>query len=308
MLRPRTGPAPALLLVLVVFLFACTSCSRAKRASTKPGVVDPVTSAAAAAAAPSAPFVTHLLRKGPAPQDWRPLTPPAGVTEVRIPSDGRRLLAWLAYPKSSKAAALPVLVYLHGGFAFDSDDFDAARPFLQAGFAVLTPTSRGENGNDGAFEMMLGEVDDALAAVAWVAEQPRIDRSRIYVFGHSSGGALAALVSLRGDPRVRASGSAAGLFPPEVFKEWQADGPEPPFDPTSAAECQARVVLPRTDRVKTRHIAYVASEEGWTAARARQAMAPAVSAAAPFSVVVVPGSHGGILEPALDAFRRAIAE
>ncbi|MDB5213478.1 MAG: putative peptidase [Myxococcaceae bacterium] len=297
MLRSRIG--------LVLLIVASASCSRAERPSSKGRLAAATTSSSEASS--SAPFVTQLVRKGPAPQPWRPLTPPANVAEVRIPSEGRRLLAWFAYPPSSKAAALPVLVYLHGGFAFDSDDFDVARPFLQSGFAVLTPTSRGENGNDGAFELMLGEVDDALAAVAWVAEQPRIDKSRIYVFGHSSGGALSALLSLRGDARVRASGSAAGLYPAAQFEEWQAEGIVP-FDPTSARECEARVVLPRVDRIKTRHIAYVATEEGWTPARARQAMAPAVEASAPFSVVVMPGSHGGILTSALDQFRRAVAD
>jgi poly(3-hydroxybutyrate) depolymerase len=290
---------------LGLIILASASCSRAERPSSK--ARGAAASTSTVAASPPAPFVTELLRKGPAPQPWRSLTPPPGVTEVRIPSDGRRLLAWLAYPPSSKADALPVLVYLHGGFAFDSDDFDVTRPFLQAGFAVLTPTNRGENGNDGAFELMLGEVDDALAAVAWAAEQPRIDKSRIYVFGHSSGGALAALLSLRGDARVRASGSAAGLYPPAQFQEWQAEGIVP-FDPTSARECEARVVLPRVARVKTRHIAYVASDEGWTAARAKQAMRPAVEASAPFSVVVLPGSHEGILSAALDEFRRVVTD
>lgn len=299
MLRRRTG--------LVLLLLALASCSRAKRPSSKARSASTSTSTSSSEGPAPAPFATHLLRKGPAPQPWSPLTPPANVTEVRIPSDGRRLLAWFAAPPSSKATAFPVLVYLHGGFAFDSDDFDVARPFLQAGFAVLTPTSRGENGNEGAFELMLGEVDDALAAVAWVAEQPRIDRSRIYVFGHSSGGALSALLSLRGDARIRATGSAAGLYPAEQFQEWAREGIVP-FDPTVVRECEARVVLPRVDRVKTRHIAYVASEEGWTRARSRQTMAPAVAESAPFSVVVLPGSHEGILPAALDEFRRAIAD
>jgi poly(3-hydroxybutyrate) depolymerase len=295
MLRHRIG--------LALVLLTTAGCSRAERPSSKARLA----SASSSEGSGRAPFVTHLLRKGPAPQPWSPMTPPANVTEVRIPSDGRRLLAWFATPPIAKSAALPVLVYLHGGFAFDSDDFDVARPFLQAGFAVLTPTSRGENGNDGAFELMLGEVDDALAAVAWVGEQPRIDKSRIYVFGHRSGGALAALLSLRGDARIRATGSAAGLYPAAQFQAWQEEGIVP-FDPSVARECEARVVLPRVDRVKTRHIAYVASEEGWTAARARQTMAPAVKVSAPFSVVVMPGSHEGILSTALDEFRRTIAD
>ena len=85
-------------------------------------------------------------------------------------------------------------------------------PFLAAGFAVMTPTLRGENGNPGSFELFYGEVDDAEAAVRFLAAQPRIDSKRIYTFGHSVGGGISALLSLRPEIPVRKGGSSGGLY------------------------------------------------------------------------------------------------
>ncbi len=62
---------------------------------------------------------------------------------------------------------------------------------------------RGENGNPGNYELFLTEVGDAKAAVRWLARQPFVDAKRVYTFGHSTGGAISALLSLReGVPAV----------------------------------------------------------------------------------------------------------
>jgi dienelactone hydrolase len=226
--------------------------------------------------------------------------------EVHIPSEGRELLAWFARPPTAAEASVPVLVYLHGGFALDEEDFGNVSSWLAGGYALLTPTSRGENGNSGDFELMLGEVDDAMAAVHWVANQPRVLRDRIYVFGHSNGGAVAALLSLRGDPLVRVAGSASGLYPASVFRGWDKNG-WVPFDASDAAECSARLFLPRIAQVKSRLLAFVSYEEGWTDDMAREKAAPAIKAGAPVSITLVHGDHAGMLEPALLGFREKIA-
>src|SRR5262249_44512173 len=108
----------------------------------------------------------------------------AGITRTEYESAGRKLKAWVHSPKGS--GPRPALVYLHGGFAFGNDDMEECQPFVAAGFVVMCPSFRGENGNAGNFEMMFGEVDDAAAAVRWLAAQKTVDPKRIYVFGHSS--------------------------------------------------------------------------------------------------------------------------
>src|SRR5690606_37405015 len=95
-------------------------------------------------------------------------TPPPGVSRVAYPSGELELAAWYAVPLgASSGRSAPALVYFHGDFAFGPDDFEAVRPFLEAGYVVMTPTLRGENGNPGDFELLWGEIDDARAAIEW---------------------------------------------------------------------------------------------------------------------------------------------
>src|SRR5262249_13065169 len=68
-------------------------------------------------------FQTKLLRKGPAPQPWSPIKPPVGVKEVEYRSGDLRLRAWLNVLHDSNHKH-PAVLFLHGGFAFDKDDWD----------------------------------------------------------------------------------------------------------------------------------------------------------------------------------------
>ena len=157
-------------------------------------------------------YSTVLKTRGPAPQDWHNEKTPTGVTEVSYRSGELTLKAWLVMPQDATAEKLPAVVYFHGGFAFGFSELNDCLPFLAAGFAVMTPTLRGENGNPGSFELFYGEVDDAEAAVRFLAAQPRIDSKRIYTFGHSVGGGISALLSLRPEIPVRKGGSSGGLY------------------------------------------------------------------------------------------------
>ena len=157
-------------------------------------------------------YSTVLKTRGPAPQDWHNEKTPTGVTEVSYRSGELTLKAWLVMPQHATAEKLPAVVYFHGGFAFGFSELNDCLPFLDSGFAVMTPTLRGENGNPGSFELFYGEVDDAEAAVRFLAAKPRIDSKRIYTFGHSVGGGISALLSLRPEIPVRKGGSSGGLY------------------------------------------------------------------------------------------------
>ncbi|HEY7230017.1 MAG TPA: hypothetical protein VH558_06575 [Pseudolabrys sp.] len=74
-----------------------------------------------------------------------------------------KLRAWIALPKN-RQSKMPAVLFLHGGFSFSAVDFEKAKPFLDAGFVVMTPILRGENGQPGAFTLFFDEVDDVLAA------------------------------------------------------------------------------------------------------------------------------------------------
>src|SRR5258708_12920676 len=50
-------------------------------------------------------FQTRLLRKGPAPQNWQPVVPPAGVTQASYRSANLPLHPWLHAPPAAAARA-----------------------------------------------------------------------------------------------------------------------------------------------------------------------------------------------------------
>lgn len=126
---------------------------------------------------------------------------PAEVTVVdrTIPGRAGELAVRLYRPTSAPAdAALPALVYAHGGgWVFgnlDSHDVLCAQLALEAGIAVfhvdyrLAPETR-----------FPGAFDDVVAALEWVAAHGAsvgIDPTRLAIGGDSAGGNLAAAVSI----------------------------------------------------------------------------------------------------------------
>ena len=126
---------------------------------------------------------------------------PAGVTVVdrTIPGPSGELPVRLYRPASAPAdAALPALVYAHGGgWVFgnlDSHDVLCAQLALEAGIAVfhvdyrLAPEAR-----------FPGAFDDVVAALKWVAAHGAsvgIDPTRLAIGGDSAGGNLAAAASI----------------------------------------------------------------------------------------------------------------
>lgn len=153
-------------------------------------------------------YATRIIHLGSAPQRYEGVVPPSGVREITYQSGKLKLKAWLSTPVK-KAGLTPAVVFLHGGFAFGADDWDAAKMLVDAGYILLMPRLRGENGNPGNFELFGGEVDDAIAAGRYLAEVPGVDKDRVFVVGHSVGASLAILVAQMNTP-FRASASLSG--------------------------------------------------------------------------------------------------
>ena len=242
-----------------------------------------------------ASFNTHLVRRGPSPQPFKVVTPPAGVQEVTYPSGPLMLKAWVAYPPGASAASqVPGVVFFHGGFGFGPLDLADARPFLEAGFAVMLPMLRGENGNPGDFEMALGEIVDAQAAVTWLAAQPPVDRGRLYTFGFSAGGIVSAMLSLRDSP-IRHGGSSGGIPGPRLFDiDWLIS--TVPFDRSDPNERNMRVLVGNVSFMQHRHFAYIgANDEDQDLQDIRHEMQPG----ALLTVTTLPGDHFTSLAPAV---------
>lgn len=188
-------------------------------------------------------FHTKLLRQGPAPQSWKPLTPPAGIAEVEYPSGALRLKAWVNRPAMGDKRRYPAVLFLHGGHGFDMGDWEASQPFRDAGFVVMAPILRGENGQAGTYTMFYDEVDDVIAAAEYLRRQPYVDPDRLFVAGPSVGGTMAMLAAMTWK-HFRAAASFSGS-PDQVLFVKYAPGAKDrvPFDPSDSRELEMRSPL-----------------------------------------------------------------
>lgn len=200
-----------------------------------------VLSAAVLAASPPLPaarkgFTTKLSKQVTEP--GRADAPP-GLTRVEY----GKLHGWLAAPAQA-AGKVPGVVFLAGGFPGGGFD-PRGKPFSDAGAVVLYPTYRGTEGNPGAQESFYGEVDDVLAAVAWLSKHERVDPARVVLVGHSTGGTLALLAaaSTGGLAGVIAFGPAAQAC---TYGEKDLR-----FDVTRPRECELRAPVRYLEGVST---------------------------------------------------------
>jgi dienelactone hydrolase len=244
-------------------------------------------------------FRTRLVKQGPAPQPGGPEAPPPGVEELEYQSGGLRLKAWVnRLPGEQKK---PAVLFLHGGFAFAPEDWDQSQPFRNAGFVVMTPILRAENGQPGVFTMFYDEVDDVLAAAEALAGLPEVDTGQLYVAGHSAGGTLALLAAMS-SRRFRAAASLSGAPDQVAF----ARGREEiiPFDRNDPREFQMRSSLAFPKSFKCPVRLYFGSEEIFFRMSSQETARQASSAGLNVEAVSVDGDH---FTAVAEELRRCIA-
>jgi dipeptidyl aminopeptidase/acylaminoacyl peptidase len=284
----------------VVFAFACRSTAAVPETPVlpveEPGpavVTTPVFADSEYARARKA-FHTTLVRKAPSPQPFVKTEPPVDAREIAYASPAGTLHAWISSaPKPGVRA--PAVMFLHGGFAFGADDWEMAKPFRDAGFIVMVPTLRGENGEPGAFTLFYDEVDDVLAATEVLAIQPDVDPSRIFVAGHSAGGILALLAAMTSQ-RFRAAASLSGapdasalLGQPMLV----------PFDPESEAEIRMRSPLQFATSLQCPTRLFYGNEEDWLEAPSTETVQRGKAAGIDVETIAVPGDHLSMVEAAI---------
>ncbi len=126
---------------------------------------------------------------------------------------------------------------------------------MEKGFVVLFPMLRGENGNDGNFQLFYGEVQDAKNSIKWLAGQDYIDPNRIYTFGHSIGGGISSLLSLYDDTPVKYTASCGGIYRDQSLIR-MSERPGIPFDPRIKEERRLRLLIGNIKDMKKQHIAF----------------------------------------------------
>jgi dipeptidyl aminopeptidase/acylaminoacyl peptidase len=242
-------------------------------------------------------FRTRLVRKGPAPQPWSPVTAPPGVTEVTFPSGDLRLKAWLQRP-ANPARKHPAVLFLHGGFAFGLDDWRSSQPYRDAGFVVLAPMLRGENGQPGAFTFCYDEVDDVLAAADYLGKQPYVDPEHLYIAGTSAGGTLV-LLAAQASKCFRAAGSfSASPDQALLCKHAKNAARDVPFDISDRRELELRSPLAYAGSFKCPVRIYYGSRDHFVLTSKRTAEL-AREKGLDVEAVRIEGDHGTSVPPAI---------
>ncbi|HZP65583.1 MAG TPA: prolyl oligopeptidase family serine peptidase [Rudaea sp.] len=130
--------------------------------------------------------------------------PPAKIFgKIRYPSSAGSLAAYLT-PDPGDGQRHPAIIWITGGDSNSigevwqpgsRDNEQTAAAYRNAGIVMMFPSLRGGNDNPGREEAFYGEVDDVLAAHAFLSTQPYVDPDRIFLGGHSTGGTLALLTA-----------------------------------------------------------------------------------------------------------------
>lgn len=309
-------PAASVALFAFALLACATGCPQGPVALV-PRPKSPATMPAAAQPAPGptytearAQFQTNLVRRGPAPQRAPRLKVPADVSVVTYESDGRKLKAWVSKAATAKGTPKPAVLFLHGGFAFGEDDWEQTLPLRQAGFHVMVPLLRGENGQPGDFTLHVGETDDALAAGELLATLPGVDARNLFVSGHSVGGTLAMFVALASD-KFRGAAPISGA--PDCRTHLEGQEALAPFDTSNPREFDLRSPTKFATQFRCPVRCYYGTEEAaFFSPDTRMMAAKAALAGKDVVPVQIPGDHGSVVEPALEVaitfFRERMAK
>jgi hypothetical protein len=243
-----------------------------------------------------ADFHTKLIKQTKAPQPFSELKNSPGIQKIVYPSSNYKLQALLSTQNIDSTVKKPAIVYLHSGFALSKSDIEDCRAFTNEGYIVFAPSYRGENGNEGNFELFMGEVHDAKAAIKWLAGQSYIDNTHIYVFGHSIGGGISSMLSLQNDVPIKMSASIGGLYNGD-FKNW---GDIPPFDINDEKECHLRVLVDNVWYMKRPHIAFFGKQDPTFAADVDYY--GQLTKGTKLKIEMVSGDHMSSLQPAISRF------
>jgi len=103
-----------------------------------------------------------------------------------------KLESFLEEPGETEVTGAAVVCHphpQHGGTMHNKVAHTIARSFVRSGFACLRFNFRGTEGSEGQYDNGIGELDDALAALAWMAD--RYPQLPVWLGGFSFGAAIA---------------------------------------------------------------------------------------------------------------------
>jgi uncharacterized protein len=164
--------------------------------------------------------------------------------EITFPSGDVTLAGSLILP--STGTDLPAVVFLHGSGAEGrwASRFLATQ-LANRGIAALIFDKRGVGRSSGDWRQATPDdlAADGAAAVARLLQEPRIDRGRIGIHGHSQGGTLAPLVAARSEHVAFVVASAAAGVPMDSTEIFSVLNSVLARTPTAADSAEARAYV-----------------------------------------------------------------
>lgn len=251
-------------------------------------------------------FRTDLLSKGPAPDIYEPLVTPSTADQLfyRSGLGGElELVAWVSrYTRSAKPK--PAVLFLHGGNAIGQGHWQLMKPYIDAGYVVMIPSMRGENGQKGNFSGFYDEVADVLAASNRLRHLPGVDPHRMFLAGHSIGGTLAMLAAMS-TKRFRAVVPISGN--PDAYAFFGRYPQDIRFNTRNPREFQMRSPLCYAHSFKSPVKLFHGTEEAHFDSRLALLSKRATAAGVKMEMATVPGSHNsalpGEIEQSIEFFR-----
>jgi uncharacterized protein len=117
--------------------------------------------------------------------------------DVRLPVSGENPTFLNGWWLQSADADAPLVLYLHGNDRNLGANVDRIAALYRLGFSVLAVDYRGYGKSEGVFPSESRVYDDAEAAWDYIVRERSVDPPRIFIYGHSLGGAVAIELALR---------------------------------------------------------------------------------------------------------------
>ena len=146
---------------------------------------------------------------------------PAGMEELQIPSGGVKIYG-LEYTANGPGPH-PTLIFLHGNPG-NERNLDLAQSIRKVGYNVVYFDFRGSWGSKGEFTFE-NNIADTKAVIEYLTSEEqatrlRIDTSKIALFGHNTGGAIAFIAGLN-HPKVKGIATLSLFNPYRIIKNSQ---------------------------------------------------------------------------------------
>ena len=185
---------------------------------------------------------------------------PTSMQPVVYSSEGEKIIG--TFFKASGIERKPTVILLHG-FPGNENNFDIAHAIKRFGFNVIVFHYRGSWGSGGDFSIS-NSLEDVYSTIEYISQNDisdrlNIDVKNIIIIGHSMGGFLAFLTSIK-YPQITNIASLAG-FNFGFFSDYLLQNPQF-VDATMDGLSQGTVLLNGTDSEKI-YSEMLANKDDW---------------------------------------------